>query len=173
MARSRRACPERSRGNPGDACRQMLFGAFRPQTTREIKKSQPPRLGNVFRGSGRGFEARRACPELVEGADRQTSAQPGRARGSIPQHCPSAVGAAHSHLKLHRYSVEKQFPGQACRTADPSATLPMNRFVSYANQAGCTWARTRENPMDSACLRKYLSWRCCCCWSARAKTLSS
>ncbi len=28
--------------DPGDACWQMLFGAFRPQTTREIKKSQPP-----------------------------------------------------------------------------------------------------------------------------------
>jgi hypothetical protein len=34
------------------------------------------RPGNVFRGGGLGFEARRACPELVEGADRQTSAQP-------------------------------------------------------------------------------------------------
>jgi hypothetical protein len=30
-ARSRRACPERSRGNPGDAYWQMLFQAFRPQ----------------------------------------------------------------------------------------------------------------------------------------------
>ena len=40
MARSRRACPECNRGNPGDACWQMLFGAFRPQATREIKKSQ-------------------------------------------------------------------------------------------------------------------------------------
>src|ERR1700740_630426 len=30
---SRRACPERSRGNPGNACWQMLLGAFRPQTT--------------------------------------------------------------------------------------------------------------------------------------------
>src|SRR5882724_5597772 len=38
MARSRRACPERSRRNPGDACWQMLFGAFRPQTIRKIKK---------------------------------------------------------------------------------------------------------------------------------------
>jgi hypothetical protein len=38
MARSRRACPESSRENPGDACWQMLFAAFRPQTTREIKK---------------------------------------------------------------------------------------------------------------------------------------
>src|ERR1700722_19744263 len=38
MARSRRACPERSRRNPGDACWQMLLGAFRPQTTGEEKK---------------------------------------------------------------------------------------------------------------------------------------
>jgi hypothetical protein len=38
MARSRRACPERSRGNPGDACWQMVLGAFRPQTTTEDKK---------------------------------------------------------------------------------------------------------------------------------------
>jgi hypothetical protein len=37
-ARSRRACPERSRGNPGDAWWQMLSGAFRPQTTSEDKK---------------------------------------------------------------------------------------------------------------------------------------
>jgi hypothetical protein len=43
MARSRRACPERSRGNPGDVCWQVIFRAFRPQTTREIKKSQPLR----------------------------------------------------------------------------------------------------------------------------------
>jgi hypothetical protein len=74
----------------------------------------PP--GNVFRGSDLGYEARRDCPELVEGADRQTSAQPGRAGASIPQHCPpapacrpSAVGAAHFHLKPHQYSVEKHF----------------------------------------------------------------
>ena len=67
----------------------------------------------------------------------------------------------------------KTFPRKVRGTADPSASLPMNRFVSYANQAGCTWAGTRENPMDSACLRMYRSWRCCCCWSARAKTLSS
>ncbi len=33
MARSRRACPERSRRNPGDASWRMLLGAFRPQTT--------------------------------------------------------------------------------------------------------------------------------------------
>jgi hypothetical protein len=38
MARSRRACPERSRRNPGDASWQMLLGAFRPQTTTEDKK---------------------------------------------------------------------------------------------------------------------------------------
>jgi hypothetical protein len=30
VARSRRACPERSRGNLGDDCWQMLSGAFRP-----------------------------------------------------------------------------------------------------------------------------------------------
>jgi hypothetical protein len=28
--------------DPGDACWQMLFGAFRPQTTTEEKKSQTP-----------------------------------------------------------------------------------------------------------------------------------
>src|ERR1700722_4474358 len=38
VARSRRACPERSRGNPGDACLQMLLGAFLPQTTTQDKK---------------------------------------------------------------------------------------------------------------------------------------
>jgi putative ABC transport system permease protein len=38
MARSRRACPERSRGNPGNASWQMLLGAFRPQTTTGVKK---------------------------------------------------------------------------------------------------------------------------------------
>jgi hypothetical protein len=38
MARSRRACPERSRGNPGNACWQMLLGVFPPQTTTEDKK---------------------------------------------------------------------------------------------------------------------------------------
>ena len=41
MARSRRACPERSRGNPGDACWQMLFPAFQPQTTNQINKGPP------------------------------------------------------------------------------------------------------------------------------------
>jgi hypothetical protein len=30
-ARSRRACPERSRGNLGDTSRQMLFGALSHQ----------------------------------------------------------------------------------------------------------------------------------------------
>src|SRR5882757_7071502 len=38
IARSRRACPERSRRNPGDACWQILLGAFRPQPTAEDKK---------------------------------------------------------------------------------------------------------------------------------------
>jgi hypothetical protein len=38
MARSRRACPERSRGNPGDAYWQMFFEAFQPQTTNQINK---------------------------------------------------------------------------------------------------------------------------------------
>jgi hypothetical protein len=33
-----RACPERSRGNPGDACWPLRFEAFQPQTTGEIKK---------------------------------------------------------------------------------------------------------------------------------------
>ncbi len=53
-ARSRRACPERSRRNPGDACWQMLFGAFRPQTTREIKKSQPPSVADLSRRAAEG-----------------------------------------------------------------------------------------------------------------------
>jgi hypothetical protein len=35
---ARRACPERSRGNPGDACWPLRFEAFQPQTTGEIKK---------------------------------------------------------------------------------------------------------------------------------------
>src|ERR1700739_2139626 len=38
MARGRRACPERSRRNPGNASRRMLLRAFRPQTTTEVKK---------------------------------------------------------------------------------------------------------------------------------------
>jgi hypothetical protein len=38
MARSRRACPERSRGNPGDAYWQMFFEVFQPQTTNQINK---------------------------------------------------------------------------------------------------------------------------------------
>src|ERR1700722_14474490 len=37
MARSRTELLGRHRGNPGDASWQMLFGAFRPQTSREIK----------------------------------------------------------------------------------------------------------------------------------------
>jgi DNA-binding PadR family transcriptional regulator len=39
MARSRRACPERSRRNPGDACWQMILRAFRPRTANEDKQS--------------------------------------------------------------------------------------------------------------------------------------
>jgi hypothetical protein len=49
----------------------------------------------------------------------------------------------------------KTFPGMVRGTVDPSASLPMNRFVSYAKQAGCSWVRTSENPKDSACFRKY------------------
>ena len=41
-------------------------------------------------------------------------AQPGRAGTSNPQICPSAVGAAHFHLNLHQYPVEKTFPAQPC-----------------------------------------------------------
>jgi hypothetical protein len=44
VARSRRACPERSRGNPGNASWQMLLAAFRLQATTEDKKSQTPTI---------------------------------------------------------------------------------------------------------------------------------
>jgi hypothetical protein len=63
----------------------------------------PP--GNVFRGSGLSFEARRACPELVEGADRQTSAQPGRAGESIPGGSERRRRGT-LYLNLHQCSVE-------------------------------------------------------------------
>src|ERR1700753_4173090 len=48
MARSRRACPERSRGNPGDACWRMLLRAFPPQTTPEDKKVTNSRTCDFF-----------------------------------------------------------------------------------------------------------------------------
>src|ERR1700722_12479672 len=45
-----RRCEESAQSkDPGDACWQMLFGAFRPQTTRKLKKSQP--LSEVEWGS--------------------------------------------------------------------------------------------------------------------------
>ncbi len=61
MARSRRACPERSRRNPGDACWQVLFGAFRPQATREIKKvtaseRSASQIHRITEGLWRGVE---------------------------------------------------------------------------------------------------------------------
>ncbi len=37
------------------------------------------------------------------------SAQPGGAGSPIPQHCPSAVGAAHFLLNLYQYCVKKHF----------------------------------------------------------------
>src|SRR5580658_1505942 len=40
LARNRRACPERSRRNPGDAYWQMLFAAFRPQEIKKITASE-------------------------------------------------------------------------------------------------------------------------------------
>src|SRR5580704_13727134 len=44
--------------DPGDACWQTLFGAFRPQTTREIKKSQPP---SAAEGSAVSLDRQRKC----------------------------------------------------------------------------------------------------------------
>jgi hypothetical protein len=59
-------------------------------------------------------------------SERWFSHRLGRAGALIPQHCPSAVGAAHFHLNLHQYSAVT-FPGRACRTADPSAALGMTK----------------------------------------------
>ncbi len=53
-ARSRRACPERSRGNPDDAYLPMLFGAFQPQQ-REQQDLPCTRL--IEPGMDRGNEA--------------------------------------------------------------------------------------------------------------------
>ena len=39
MAPNRRACPERRRRNPGNACYQMLLRAFRPRTANEGKSN--------------------------------------------------------------------------------------------------------------------------------------
>jgi hypothetical protein len=114
--------------------------------------------GNVFRGSGLGFEARRACPELVEGADRQTSAQPGRAgdrdspnivpapwaRHTLTSTCISTLSRNISRTGLQnrrppfdftqgRLSAplrRKTFPRKVRGTADPSAAL---RRTSRAN----------------------------------------
>jgi hypothetical protein len=44
MARSRRACPERSRRNPGDAYWQMLFADFRPQEIKKVTASERTRI---------------------------------------------------------------------------------------------------------------------------------
>jgi hypothetical protein len=44
MARSRRACPEPSRRNPGNAAWRMLLKAFRPQTKTEANKITCSRL---------------------------------------------------------------------------------------------------------------------------------
>jgi hypothetical protein len=48
----------RSRRDPGDACWQMLFGPFRPQTIRKIKKSQPPTEGVIGLRPTHGDEKR-------------------------------------------------------------------------------------------------------------------
>jgi hypothetical protein len=82
---------------------------FHPERSRGICSSAGSSW-KCFRGSGLGFEARRV--------DCQTSAQPGRAGASIPQHSPSAVGAAHFSPQPASVSFET-FPVRACRTADP------------------------------------------------------
>jgi hypothetical protein len=64
MARSRRACPERSRGNPGDACWQMLLRAFRPQTATEDKKSQTPSEADLSRRAVEGSAVPRPFVEM-------------------------------------------------------------------------------------------------------------
>src|ERR1700735_1997740 len=56
--------------DPGDACWQMLFGAFRPQTTREIKKvtaseRSASQIYSVTQRLWRGV--RRARPERSRG----------------------------------------------------------------------------------------------------------
>jgi hypothetical protein len=46
--------------DPGDACWQMLLGAFRPQTTTEYKKSQTPSGARPSKIVFSGFGGRKA-----------------------------------------------------------------------------------------------------------------
>jgi hypothetical protein len=77
-----------------------------PEPSRGICSSAGPSWKCVSR-KRLGIEARRACPELVEGADCQTSVSPVRQGwGSMPQPCPNAVGAARSHVNLRQSVVD-------------------------------------------------------------------
>jgi hypothetical protein len=93
MARSRRACPERSRGNPGDACWQMLFGAFQPQTSNEVKKSQAP-------SEAEGSAVLRTIPGNVF---RQRVARSGGTCGFFPFHEFSHYQASPKHFSLSQF----------------------------------------------------------------------
>ena len=51
--------------------------------------------------------------------------------GIDSQHCPSVVGAAHFHLKLHQYSVEKHFQDEPAELQIPI------RLRSYSLMKQC------------------------------------
>jgi hypothetical protein len=51
--------------DPGDACWQMLLGAFRPQTTTEYKKSQTPGEADLSRLAVEGSAVPRTFPGNV------------------------------------------------------------------------------------------------------------
>src|SRR5579863_4779559 len=92
MARSRRACPERSRRNPGDACWQMLFGAFRPQTTREIEKITHSDRSVLGLGGTCCFSSR--------------SYHPRNPPETLSPHAPHATQGAH-HTPLHASALTR------------------------------------------------------------------
>ena len=154
----------------------MLFGAFRPQTTRETKKSQPP---SEAEGSAVPCSSHRmphgsdtlpfVIPSEAEGSA-VLQARPGNvfrqstdavevkgcraygARTMLGNLCLSPAGLGCVWRSALRASMprplpRKTFPGRACRPADPSASLGMTKGRVSLPCASGGWLREQQIPI--------------------------
>jgi hypothetical protein len=124
----------------------------------KILNCHPEQL-NCLRQLERGMTPAIATDARPGGPTAKRQPSPEGLGHRIPQHCPpapacrgSAVGAAHFHLNLHQYSVEKTFPARACRTADPSASLGMTKVKVDASMC-IRWLMGRNAGPHSTSLR--------------------
>src|ERR1700733_6832924 len=104
--------------DPGDACWQMVFGAFRPQTTREIKKVTSSDPDFLSRSTGQS----RLCAFLLrKGASGPPTpptfpGNPGERSRPVPACRGGICSSADLSWRCFRLAARATLPGQAIQS---------------------------------------------------------